>query len=742
MLELPFIAIIIAGLIGSVGQMMIVRELLVIFYGNELTAGIILTVWTIWIAIGSATGGRFGRRFTKEILKSALIFLGLLLPVTILWIRSARVIWNVPIGEILSLGKMLSISLSVMGPFCFFSGFIFSLSWSLQVANGYGKHPVIIYLGEAVGAAIGGVIVYLVFLPFIPSFQASLIVSLAILIILAITVRPWQNFKCLSLSTMLWGSAGTIVVLGLCFSEQLDNLSHRLQIGHMVVAVRDSPYQHLTLTKQNDQWTLFANSIWQFSIPDPQTSETLVHPILLQHPNPKKILMIGSVGPDPVKEVLKYQEANIDIVESDPYLLPFITKYLPQQTSVFSNQRVRVIHQDARVFVQTTEKTYDVILMNVGDPINAQMNRFYTDSFFYLIQQRLAPKGIFAFSVSASPNILGSSQIQYVQSIYETLRMVFNDILVYPGDNIRFLVSSTRGILNKNPEDLIQRKNEKGLDISYVHDFYFFDILNPLQVRYITKVLRDPSSTPKKINQDFTPICYYYNLILWGTQIHPYLQKILSRLGSIHQYWFWSWIGGFALIALLIWVLIQPRIQIGIGICTGVTGGALIVGQIVLIIGFQILAGYIYQQLCLIIAVFMAGLAIGSGISKVLFGHNTKKLLFIIQNILACHLILSIGTIHVLHSVKTFISISWIFSILALFTGMMGGCHFSLSVKAFSNQPIPGPSTGGGLYAIDLLGCAIAAILSTLIVIPIYGLTPAMISVALLTFASSIVLIL
>jgi spermidine synthase len=88
---------------------------------------------------------------------------------------------------------------------------------------------------------------------------------------------------------------------------------------------------------------------------------------------------------------------------------------------------------------------YDVILMNMGDPITAQMNRFYTKEFFTYAGQRLLPGGIFSFAVSGGESMLGPTQARFLGSIKETLRQVFPTTLIYPGDQIRFFATDRCG---------------------------------------------------------------------------------------------------------------------------------------------------------------------------------------------------------------------------------------------------------------------------------------------------------
>ena len=130
-------------------------------------------------------------RETPSVLPTVLALLALLLPVSVLWIRAARIIWAIPLGEMLDPFLMLWISLSGTGFFCLFSGVLFGLAWSsLEAASERGSaQPLFIYLGEALGAATGGLFFYFVLLPRTSILNATLLTALIALMVVAILFR-------------------------------------------------------------------------------------------------------------------------------------------------------------------------------------------------------------------------------------------------------------------------------------------------------------------------------------------------------------------------------------------------------------------------------------------------------------------------------------------------------------------------------------------------------------------------
>ncbi len=131
------LAITAAGFASAVAQILTVRELLVLFYGNELSVGLVFTSWLLWTALGSSLGGRYSRRInpTEVTLALALTGLALVVPATLLWIRASRLVWFIPLGELLPPGKMLAIALTATGPLCIANGLLFALAWAVQAAG-------------------------------------------------------------------------------------------------------------------------------------------------------------------------------------------------------------------------------------------------------------------------------------------------------------------------------------------------------------------------------------------------------------------------------------------------------------------------------------------------------------------------------------------------------------------------------------------------------------------------------
>ena len=184
-----------AGFAASIGQILVIRELLVIFYGNELSTGLILACWLLCTAAGSGLTGRICRKKPPDfrVLLAGFAVFCAALPATIVWIRAARAFWSIPSGELLSPGMMLVIGFCATAPVCFLSGGLFAVAWELCRAGAKGEERSIsVYLAESLGAGAGGLVFYFILLPLYPSFAGSLVLVLFLLAGAMATGAGWK----------------------------------------------------------------------------------------------------------------------------------------------------------------------------------------------------------------------------------------------------------------------------------------------------------------------------------------------------------------------------------------------------------------------------------------------------------------------------------------------------------------------------------------------------------------------
>ena len=119
----------ILGLTSMVGQIIIIRELIIVFYGNELSLGVILASWLFWVAFGSFAVGRLADKLKprQNLIANLQLITALALPLNLVLIRNIKSILKIPAGQIIDFVPILGASFVSLSFICAILGFTFVL---------------------------------------------------------------------------------------------------------------------------------------------------------------------------------------------------------------------------------------------------------------------------------------------------------------------------------------------------------------------------------------------------------------------------------------------------------------------------------------------------------------------------------------------------------------------------------------------------------------------------------------
>ena len=154
-------AVVALGMACQIGQILLLRELLMVFHGNEWFIGIILAAWMFWVGVGSRWGGVVAERTARplRLLRCHAVGVLVLLPVTLLCIRGLRGFFDVLPGAYLSLSDMILSCFLLMAPVCVLLGAQFVLLARLWRERDRAADTAAAgktYIGEAAGNILGG----------------------------------------------------------------------------------------------------------------------------------------------------------------------------------------------------------------------------------------------------------------------------------------------------------------------------------------------------------------------------------------------------------------------------------------------------------------------------------------------------------------------------------------------------------------------------------------------------------
>ncbi len=202
-------------------------------------------------------------------------------------------------------------------------------------------------------------------------------------------------------------AGGLLLIASLVFSNSLVSHFESRVYQDEIIHAQSSAHQRIILTRWRDDIRLYLNGHLQFSTVDEyRYHESLVHPAMSVAEKPANVLILGGGDGLAAKQVATYKDVEqITIVDIDPAVTElFTTKDMLSSINgnVFSDARVRVVHQDAFIFLEHSDDIFDVILMDLPDPSDPSLGKLYSNVFYNLAAKRLAPGGAIAVQ-STSP---------------------------------------------------------------------------------------------------------------------------------------------------------------------------------------------------------------------------------------------------------------------------------------------------------------------------------------------------
>jgi spermidine synthase len=692
------------------------------------------------------------------------VLIAAILPWTVLAVRAAKGLLQTVPGEVLGPGAMLLTSFSTLGPLSILSGALFTAGsrvYAKTAATSAGEATGSVYLWEAVGSSGGGVVAGLMLIRYLSSLEIAWLLAVLNLMAasgLAIAARPLRY-------AAIGGLVGIAAVLAFFgWPQSLEATSQRhFWRGLHLVATRNSVYGSLAVVGTEGSRSVYENGVVLFNVPDPAAAEEAVHYALLEHPSPRSLLLIGGGLNGSIAQALRHPTLErVDYVEIDPAILDLAREYFPNEwRALRSDPRVRVHVTDGRLFLKTTQSTFDVVIVNLPEPQNAQLNRFYTVEFFREVSRKLTPTGLLSFQLRSSEDYISAEQGQFLRSIDKSLRAVFPEVTAIPGETVHFFAARQAGTLASGAGELLARLHARNLETSYVSEYFIPFRMMPDRMSDLEKQMRpDPLGTPATpVNRDFAPVAYYFDVALWAGEFNQGYRRFFRTLAGIN---FGTVVAAFGVVLAVLVVggrlatrASTTRFGAGgktlpdgrgsdrfvAGFSTAAMGFTMIGLELLLLLAFQAVYGYVYQQLAVVIAAFMAGMALGSWLGMRRPAHGGMRVLAITQVLAAAAPLVLLGLFEAIGRANGTLGLAAsqiAFPALALISGMLGGYQFPVASRIFFGETqtsTPVMRRPGTLYALDLAGSCLAAVLFSAWFVPVFGffktaLLSAMVSLA------------
>ena len=751
------VSLFIMGLSGIVAQVILLRELLVSFLGNELTLGIILGNWLVLVAIGAFIVGKTVEKVERKTETFAFfqIFFALALPFAIYLSRTFKNFLLATPGEAFGFGPIFYSSFLILLPVTLPQGALFTYGCKLysqyvrEDVSSVGK----VYVLESIGSIVGGLLTTFLLIQYFNSFQIAFIISLInasipVFLIPPLPRAPFFNFRNILFHFSIFLAILFVYLLFTPSAKEINSSSIQSQWRNLnVIHNENSIYGNITVTKRGEQFTFFTNGIPSITtpIPDIASIEDFVHFPMLFHENPETVLILSGGAGGMVHEILKYPVKRVDYVELDPLLLKLVQKFsTPLTQSELSDQRVKIHYMDGRLFVNRTRDRFDMVFVGLPAPQELQTNRLFSSEFFSIIKEKMNSDGIIALSLPGSLTYVSPELRDLNGCIFDTLRSVFPSVRAVPGDANLYLASNSDRLEKVTTAQMIERLRERRIQTSIFTKGY---LEFRLHERWKKWFLQSMERKEILINSDFRPIGVLLSLSYWNALFSPYLTGIFK------------WFEGFSLrisiaFMMLFTVLIavisirkpsSSRQLVPYSIFT--TGLAGMIFNLAIIFTFQTSYGYLYHQIGLLIAIFMLGVALGSFfMTKCLNKIENDSLIFLKIEFLMIFFSLLFPFVfstppQYLEKPTISVLIYSLFLFMSFLSGAWLGLQFPLATKIYLSAPSKEETLGhtaGLLYGADLLGGFLGGLFGGILLLPILGLKQSCFMMAIIKTSSLI----
>lgn len=177
---------------------------------------------------------------------------------------------------------------------------------------------------------------------------------------------------------------------------------------------------------------------------EPFYHELLVHPVMQAHPDPRRVLIIGGGDGGTLREVLKYPRlVRVVECELDEKVMQVARRYLPGVASGYRDARAEVRFEDGQNFLRESGESWDVILLDLTDPIGPAKPLFERP-FYKLCAAHLAADGMLAAQTESLHFHLETMRgvREALAGLFVYRELVTMPLAMYPGNWWTFTVAS------------------------------------------------------------------------------------------------------------------------------------------------------------------------------------------------------------------------------------------------------------------------------------------------------------
>ena len=805
-------AVVLMGFSGLVAQIVLLRELMVAFHGNELSIAVVLANWMLLEAAGArflggriTAGGRGRGLFILVTVLFSVFFIA-----AVYGSRVFKEFLNLLPGEGLGIMPMFYVSFIILLPVSLLHGALFTSGCRLY--SQYTARPTVggdaeghvggdvdshaggevdghsggyvdghsggyvgghgnsrddgngagdgagsiarVYIWETVGTLVGGLVLTYLLIPFLNSVSIAAVLALMNFIACTMLLKPFWKPGIPQVERVVGVMLYSLVIisvllLGLGGAERIhDHSVMRQWRGQNLVHYQNSNYGNIVVVESHNEYTFYSDGLPVITTPNPDLVyvEEFVHFPLLSHPAPQDIVVLSGGAGGVIREILKHGVRRVDYAEVDPLLPEVVEKFPTSLTEKeLADERVSIKYTDGRFYLKRTDHRYDVILSGFTDPSSLQTNRFFTREFFLLAGSRLAPGGIFVMGLPGSLTYMSPELADMNAMALATLSEVFPHVRVIPGDGLNlYLASELAESVFSEVDGMMARAGERDISFSLITPGY---LEYRLHERWEEWFMDNLSEVDGRVNTDFSPLGVFYSLVWWNEKFSPAFNSIFRHSEKINLPLMAVIFLGMVLIFLAFNSRMRQPIKPALSLCIVSTGFAGMLFDLILIFAFQVLFGYIFYWLGLLVTAFMAGVMAGGlwmtarmkKVDNVLPLLIRLELALIVFALLLPFFFLRAGPLLAWPWFDIMLRI--LFLLLSFLSGMLVGAEFPLANREYLRLAPDIGGTAGMLYSADLWGGWIGGIFGGVLLLPVLGLVQTTLVIVMFKIVALVVLL-
>ncbi|MBN3553139.1 spermidine synthase [Fictibacillus nanhaiensis] len=215
---------------------------------------------------------------------------------------------------------------------------------------------------------------------------------------------------------IIWGNGYLITYI---------NDSQRPQQNFKVLQTFHTSTQKIALVEVGEEVWVYSNGEIMFGTKQDENeyAEVIVHVPMAAAKEAKRILIIGGGGGISVREALRYEEVEeiiaVDIDEEMMNLGKSFDRLVSFNDGALNHHKVKTKIEDGRRFVEQSQETWDVIIVDIPEPTERcpSLSRLFSLEFYHELKEHLNPGGVLSIACS-TVNLMP----EYMWSIEKTLK--------------------------------------------------------------------------------------------------------------------------------------------------------------------------------------------------------------------------------------------------------------------------------------------------------------------------------